>query len=719
MINPGGDMAKGRRQANRGGSTALRRFAFAVGLTAVGAVAAGLYEPGADYAGPAMILAALVLIFALLEMRQGGADSPSDFSLFGTAGPLLWVVAAWIFFRGFGTVVPQLILVPVGLIGWLAISFPLQALLVPFLAVIGMEAGLWGLGFQETAGLAGNLVGYAAAGAGLSIFMSSKAYRRRMRKALIRAKRDTASRQYARDLGLFADMPGILNVLPDYDLIEDPEAGSQPAVESITASFDLQLELIRQTMALSTVALLWPDPEGYEYRLRSIATIRKDIAPGPFPVGVGITGALLGAEELVGLAPATPSLGVPYYLKQTEVGGILAVRLPDDADEWLGFDDKKIAPVLCVDRPGQELWTEKEKETMVLAARKLVLDVTMGRQFQSMAHERSAIQRVCFAMRELNGALGLEQVLQATIKAVRTLVAADFISISLACGKGHCVALAEGEGAEQLVGREFSTEEGLVGQVLKINRPLPAKSQCHGPTQVFGHDHLLIGYNSLLVLPLQKEKGEAAGALTVAVKEAKVFTKARQEILELIAAQVAVKIGLGHAHEEINRLATIDGLTGLINHRTFQHGFEVMLGREERRSGSLSLLLCDIDHFKKINDSHGHPFGDKVLREVAGILRRAVRGVDLAARYGGEEFALVLEGSGEKGGAQMAERIRQEIEKMVLHNESGPVRVTLSLGLAVYPEHGADKECLIRRADQALYRAKKQGRNRVVVWREE
>jgi len=707
-------MARGRRQAGRDGGT-FRRAGFVVGLLGGSAVAVGLYEPGGDFAVAAMSLAGLVLIFALLEMRQGGDDSPADASFFGTAGPLLWVVVVWILFRHFGQVAPQLILLPVGLIGWLAISFPIQALLVPILAVLGMEAGLWGLGFQETAGLAGNLIGYGAAGLGLSVFMSSKAYRRRMRKALIRAKRDTASRQCARDLGLFADTPDMLSALPDYDLIDDPEAGSQPAVATITAAFDLQLELIRQTLDLATVALLWPDPEGGEYRLRSIATTRKDVMPGPFQVGSGITGALLGAEELVSLAPATPSLGVPYYPKQIEVGGILAVRLPDAAEEWLGFDDKKIAPLLCGDRPGRQPWTEQEKASMTLAARKLALDVVMGRQLQAMTHERSAIQRVCLAMRELNGALGLEQVLRATIKAVRTMVDADFISISLLCGNGHCVALAEGEGAEQLIGREFSREEGLVGQVLKINRPLPAKAQCHGSTQVFGHDHLLTGYNSLLILPLQKEKGEAIGALTVAVKKEAVFTRARQEILELIAAQVAVKIDLGQAHEEINRLATIDGLTGLINHRTFQHGFDVMLAREERRTGSLSLLLCDIDHFKKINDSHGHPFGDKVLKEVARILRRAARSVDLAARYGGEEFALVLEGSGEQGGLQMAERIRQEIEKMVLQSENGPVRITFSLGLAVYPDHGTDKERLISRADQALYRAKGEGRDRVIA----
>jgi len=119
-------MARDRRQANRSGST-FRQAGFVVGLLGGSAVAVGLYEPGADFAVVAMILAGLVLIFALLEMRQGGDDSPSDASFFGTAGPLLWVVVVWILFRHFGQVAPQLILLPVGFIGWLVISFPSRA----------------------------------------------------------------------------------------------------------------------------------------------------------------------------------------------------------------------------------------------------------------------------------------------------------------------------------------------------------------------------------------------------------------------------------------------------------------------------------------------------------------------------------------------------------------------------------------------------------------
>ncbi|MGV1097878.1 diguanylate cyclase [Thiovibrio sp. JS02] len=713
-------MAKGRERARQGGSITIEWSGFLVGVLGAAAVATGLFEPAGGLSLPAMIVAGAVVAFSLLEygLRQSRARETPSFADSGLI--LLWLTAAWIPFRHFHAVAPQFFLLPVGMIAWLAISYPLSLLLFPFLLVVVMEGGLSLLGFQDPYTLAGNLVSYGAAGLCPRLFLSGKAYRRRVRKALVREKRDAASREYARDLGFFSAMPDILNVLPEGDCLEDPEAGSQPAVETIAAAFALQLELIRETLQVATVALLWPDPDGTEYRLRSIATGRADIDVGPYRVGTGITGALLGSNELVGVAPVTSSqTGLPYYRNQQEVGGILAVRLPDGGNQWLGFDGKKVAPILCVDRQSQAPWSEREKEAVRLAARKLLLDVGMSRQFRAMAQERSVIQRVCIALRELNGVLGLEQVLVATVKAVRLLVRVDFISISLVQGAHHRIAMVEGGEAAKLQGREFLRDEGLVGQVLKIRRPLPAMAKSHGPTQVFGCEHLVSGYSSLLVVPLLREEGEAVGALTVAAVEAEVFSQARQEILELIAAQVAVKIDLGQAHEQINRLATTDGLTGLSNHRTFQHGFDMMLKREERRSGSLSLLLCDIDYFKKINDTYGHPFGDKVLKGVAEVLRGAVRSVDLVARYGGEEFAIVLEDSSEKGGAQMAERIRQEIEKLVFRHEGQPVRVAMSLGLAVYPRHGAEKSLLIARADQALYRAKQQGRNRVVLWREE
>jgi diguanylate cyclase (GGDEF)-like protein len=143
-----------------------------------------------------------------------------------------------------------------------------------------------------------------------------------------------------------------------------------------------------------------------------------------------------------------------------------------------------------------------------------------------------------------------------------------------------------------------------------------------------------------------------------------------------------------------------------------------MLARAERTGGKQALLLTDIDHFKKVNDTYGHPVGDVVLRGVAHVVRDCVRKIDLAARYGGEEFAIVLEGTDLAGARQLAERIRGEVQKQVFASDKGPFGCTLSLGIAVYPDDGRDGKTIIANADQALYHAKHNGRNRAVAFPE-
>jgi diguanylate cyclase len=141
-----------------------------------------------------------------------------------------------------------------------------------------------------------------------------------------------------------------------------------------------------------------------------------------------------------------------------------------------------------------------------------------------------------------------------------------------------------------------------------------------------------------------------------------------------------------------------------------------MTERAQRLGGQVALLLCDIDHFKKVNDTYGHPFGDEALREVAKVLRDTVRTIDLAARYGGEEFTVILENTDRKGALLLAERIRTQIEALRLLCGTTPVPLTMSLGIAIYPEHSSDTTTLIAKADQALYAAKEGGRNQVQCW---
>jgi diguanylate cyclase (GGDEF)-like protein len=163
-------------------------------------------------------------------------------------------------------------------------------------------------------------------------------------------------------------------------------------------------------------------------------------------------------------------------------------------------------------------------------------------------------------------------------------------------------------------------------------------------------------------------------------------------------------------------MATTDGLTGLCNHRHFQELFDAMIARAERYGRKLSLILTDIDHFKSVNDTYGHPVGDKVLKRVAVVLGQGARRTDIVSRYGGEEFAVLMEETDRVGARHIAERIRTAVEAEIFHTEHGQFKSTISLGIATYPDDATVKAKLTECADQALYTAKRGGRNRSVAF---
>jgi diguanylate cyclase (GGDEF)-like protein len=170
---------------------------------------------------------------------------------------------------------------------------------------------------------------------------------------------------------------------------------------------------------------------------------------------------------------------------------------------------------------------------------------------------------------------------------------------------------------------------------------------------------------------------------------------------------------LRQQNEELERLSASDSLTGLSNRRILTQRLSEELLRGQRQSHSFSILMLDVDHFKKYNDAHGHPAGDEVLKKVANILRNCTRAGDCTARYGGEEFAVLLSGKGGDTALQLAERIRARVAA----EEFVGGKVTISGGIAEFPHHGHTAEAVISSADEALYEAKRQGRNRVVCAR--
>jgi diguanylate cyclase (GGDEF)-like protein len=165
-------------------------------------------------------------------------------------------------------------------------------------------------------------------------------------------------------------------------------------------------------------------------------------------------------------------------------------------------------------------------------------------------------------------------------------------------------------------------------------------------------------------------------------------------------------------------MASTDGLTGLNNHRTFQERLQQEIERARRFDTPLSLLMIDIDRFKKFNDTYGHTNGDEVLKIIARILKDNVRSIDFVARYGGEEFAVILPQVDLEGALVVAERIRRSAENYELVFNGHKERVTLSIGVATYPDDASNREQLIDHADKALYLAKRTGRNRLCSFRE-
>jgi len=194
-------------------------------------------------------------------------------------------------------------------------------------------------------------------------------------------------------------------------------------------------------------------------------------------------------------------------------------------------------------------------------------------------------------------------------------------------------------------------------------------------------------------------------------------TKLREERSQLAQRVERQTRALRDANHELRRLATSDGLTGVYNHRYFQDRLRQEVRAAKRYDQPVSLLLIDVDHFKTYNDTLGHPRGDALLREVSSLLLGMVREVDLVARYGGDEFAVAMPQAEKGSAAILAERLRKHlasapfVEAATLPEQT----LTISIGVACFPEDGATASELISSADRALYRAKRGGRNQVSV----
>lgn len=212
--------------------------------------------------------------------------------------------------------------------------------------------------------------------------------------------------------------------------------------------------------------------------------------------------------------------------------------------------------------------------------------------------------------------------------------------------------------------------------------------------------------------PLRTFKGPLGCLSLSRMSDGPQFKSNELELLHAFAGHASLALENARLYSDVERLATTDELTGLSNRRQVFQLANEEFQRAQRLGHDLSVLMFDIDHFKSFNDRYGHAIGDFVLSQTAGRLKRELRSIDISGRYGGEEFAVVLVGTALEPGVQTADRLRRSICEHQFDSESGKLSVSVSIGIAVRQPDDSLKQVL-ERADQALYRAKANGRNRV------
>ncbi|HNS95599.1 MAG TPA: sensor domain-containing diguanylate cyclase [Polyangiaceae bacterium] len=497
------------------------------------------------------------------------------------------------------------------------------------------------------------------------------------------------------------------NTPPSSDL--DANRLARSSVEEIHQAVLFALQLLHRSLGLHTAMLLWLSDASPHLRISELSSDADNLLEGPFPMNDGIFGAVVTEKNTLTLSNLKASYSLPYYTGACPVRALAAVPV---------MENDQLRGLLVTDRKDNVAFSSSEQDLLLAATRYMLRAIQNERVFVQLERAKVEQGKLYRAARALGSAMSERDVVEAGVRSAREIASFDFAAVTLfdEAKKMHVIRAVSGDSVQGLVGVKFRHNAGLVSMVVQNKHPLPYRGHYDPNRQVvFAPRVAPAPMSSLLVLPLLVHE-RPLGTLVLGARRPGALGEAVRPTLEVLASHVAVSLSGARMMKRLEELATRDGLTGLFNKRALLEMSQDKLAAAKRFSRKLSLLVVDIDHFKKVNDTYGHDQGDVVLKGLGVILRKAKRTTDAVARFGGEEFIILCEETDREGAMLLAERIREELQQTTFQTPKGELSVTCSIGIATFPDAGTDWDTLFKAADEALYVSKRSGRNRCTAW---
>lgn len=406
-----------------------------------------------------------------------------------------------------------------------------------------------------------------------------------------------------------------------------------------------------------------------------------------------------------------------FYLDNPSVKSVVAVPMLDHGGNRIG--------ILVVDSLQPNAFTDKTAQALVYMAKAISMLDYKG--FYS-AQKHIALQQYAGLynyQRKFFQTMTVKDIYKQIINYVKDNVAYDRLTI-LAMNKVNesagRVVFCDGVESEQFSEKRFTlSDKGIFVLAMMRNRPVErtfSPGYNEYVPRLNDNEKRNLNLRQLFVMPVATETDAATADMAICLESSssRPYSEHEKELLKAFAGVAGFAYDRARKFEHGRDLAMRDGLTGLINHRTLHESLRTEKVRADRKKYNIGVLMMDIDHFKRVNDTYGHPVGDRVIKGIADTISGEIRKeIDIVARYGGEEFVVGLVETTAEGMIETAERIRKAVEKLVFDvHQAQPLKVSVSIGAFLVDPTFHDMKKAVNNADQALYRAKEGGRNRVV-----